>query len=199
MVMTQSAHLTPTQARLNPVPFMIRQVLLITCALTFAGSTWYIAVNMTTPSDLTAIYNCSAFFAYVFSIFMLGEKPRGDKIFSVVVAIIGVLIVAYGDQGDVKQGEEVAAADRLLGNIIIGVGSVLYGFYEVLYKKMACPPEGVSPNRSVIFANTIGSCLGFITLVPLALHANPVPFANGVIVCALDPAADTACAWVREV
>lgn len=144
---------------------MIRQIVLITCALTFAGSTWYIAVNLTTPSDLTAIYNCSAFFAYVFSIFMLHERPRGDKIFSVVVAIIGVLIVAYGDKGNVTKGEEVQAADRFLGNIIIGIGSVLYGFYEVLYKKMACPPEGVSATRSVIFANTIGSCLGFITLV----------------------------------
>ncbi|KAI5793159.1 hypothetical protein EDC01DRAFT_655388 [Geopyxis carbonaria] len=172
MVMTQNARLSHHHARVNPVPFMIRKILLITCVLTFAGSTWYIAVNMTTPSDLTAIYNCSAFFAYVFSIFMLGEKPRKDKIFSVLVAIIGVLIVAYGDQGDVEKGHETEAANRLFGNILIGIGSVLYGFYEVLYKKMACPPEGVSAGRSVIFANAVASGLGIVTLTVLWI---PIP------------------------
>jgi len=167
MAVTQSPILSHSQQRVNPWPVMLRKIFLIVCALTVAGSTWYIAVNMTTPSDLTAIYNCSAFFAYVFSIFLLKEKPRKDKIFSVLVAIIGVLIVAYGDRGSVEAGHEVEASNRLWGNLIIGVGSVMYGFYEVLYKKLACPPEGVSAGRSVVFANTVGSCLGFLTLTVL--------------------------------
>lgn len=167
MIRAGHPRLSPMQIRVSPWSFIIRQILFITCALTVAGSTWYIAVNMTTPSDLTAIYNCSAFFAYVFSIFMLHESPRKDKIFAVVVAIIGVLIVAYGDISTVKKGQESAAHTRAWGNIIIGVGSVLYGFYEVLYKKLACPPEGVSPSRSVIFANVVGTGIGIFTLVCL--------------------------------
>ncbi|TGZ81560.1 putative DUF6-like integral membrane protein [Ascodesmis nigricans] len=165
MIMAHSPRLSHTQSRINPIPFMFRKIILITISLTIAGSTWYIAVNLTTPSDLTAIYNCSAFFAYVFSIFLLHEKPRRDKIFSVAVAIIGVLVVAYGDTSSNSDTEE--AQNRLLGNIIIGIGSVMYGFYEVLYKKLACPPDGVSNARSVIFANTIGSCLGLVTLIIL--------------------------------
>jgi len=144
---------------------MVRRVFFITATLTIAGSTWYVAVNMTTPSDLTAIYNCSAFFAYVFSIFMLKERMRADKIISVVVACVGVLIVAYGDRGTVEKGQEEAAANRTLGNLIIGVGSVIYGFYEVLYKKAACPPEGVSSSRTIIFANAMGTGFGVTTLV----------------------------------
>lgn len=165
MIQHQSIRLTPAQTRTSPLLFIVRQILFITCALTFAGSTWYIAVNMTTPSDLTAIYNCSTFFAYVFSVMMLGERVRTDKVGSVVVAIVGVLIVAYGDGAEAPAGEEVAAGRRLMGNIVIGIGSVLYGFYEVLYKKMACPPTGVSTGRSVIFAVTVCSALGFVTLV----------------------------------
>jgi drug/metabolite transporter (DMT)-like permease len=127
-----------------------------------------VAVNMTTASDLTAIYNCSAFFAYAFSVPLLNDKLRFDKIFSVVVAIIGVLVVAYGDTGPgIGEGEEVNTDNRSLGNIIIGVGSVLYGLYEVLYKKLACPPQGTSPGRSMIFANTVGSCIGTFTLLVL--------------------------------
>lgn len=151
---------------------MLRTIAIITCALTVAGSTWYIAVSLTTPSDLTAIYNCSAFFAYAFSIPLLGERVKTEKMVSVAVAIMGVLIVAYGDGAGSREPvekagkrDEVGGSTRIVGNVIIGVGSVLYGFYEVLYKKMACPPEGTSSGRSVIFANTVGSGIGAFTLV----------------------------------
>jgi drug/metabolite transporter (DMT)-like permease len=151
----------------------------VTCALTVAGGSWYVAVNLTSPSDLTAIYNCSAFFAYAFSVPLLKEKLRFDKSFAVLVAIVGVLIVAYGDAKAPKHGgksggssgggggEDKEAKNRVLGNLIIGVGSVLYGFYEVLYKKLACPPEGTSPGRGMIFANTFGSLMGSFTLLVL--------------------------------
>lgn len=175
----------------------------VTCALTVAGGSWYVAVNLTSPSDLTAIYNCSAFFAYAFSVPLLHEKLRWDKSFAVLVAIIGVLVVAYGDAKPTKHGGKSGgsvggspqnppteavddgkeAKNRLLGNIIIGIGSVLYGFYEVLYKKLACPPEGTSPGRGMIFANTFGSLIGTFTLtvlwipLPILHYTGLEPFA----------------------
>jgi drug/metabolite transporter (DMT)-like permease len=165
----------------SPVPYMLRMTAFVTCALTVAGGSWYVAVNMTSPSDLTAIYNCSAFFAYVFSVPILKDKIRFDKSFAVIVAIIGVLVVAYGDAKPTKHGgksggsvgggpqdkEAIEASTRVLGNLIIGVGSVLYGLYEVLYKRLACPPEGCSPGRGMIFANTFGSLIGTFTLTVL--------------------------------
>jgi len=164
---------------------MLRKTALVTCALTVAGGSWYVAVNLTSPSDLTAIYNCSAFFAYAFSVPILKEKLRFDKSFAVVVAIVGVLVVAYGDSTPTVHGgksggsvggspktpptdsEGSEASNRVAGNLIIGVGSVLYGFYEVLYKRLACPPEGTSPGRGMIFANTFGSLIGTFTLLVL--------------------------------
>lgn len=149
----------------------------VTCALTIAGGSWYVAVDMTSPSDLTAIYNCSAFFAYAFSVPLLKDKIRFDKSFAVLVAIVGVLVVAYGDAsptkhggksgGSVGGGPEREAKNQVAGNLIIGVGSVLYGLYEVLYKKLACPPEGTSPGRGMVFANTFGSLIGSFTLLVL--------------------------------
>jgi drug/metabolite transporter (DMT)-like permease len=159
MVETQELDVPRNQH--SPIPYFIRMTAFVTCSLTVAGGSWYVAVNLTSPSDLTAIYNCSAFFAYAFSVPLLKEKLRWDKSFAVFVAIIGVLVVAYGDA---KEGE---AKDRLLGNLIIGVGSVLYGLYEVLYKKLACPPEGTSAGRGMIFANTFGSLIGCFTLFVL--------------------------------
>ncbi|KAB8073164.1 hypothetical protein BDV29DRAFT_201960 [Aspergillus leporis] len=170
MVETQDLHVT---SRRSPVPYMIKTTAFVTTALTVAGGSWYLAVNMTTASDLTAIYNCSAFFAYAFSIPLLNDKLRFDKVFAVIVAIVGVLVVAYGDRDDDKTADgtpgkgQGQVRNRLLGNLIIGIGSVLYGLYEVLYKKFACPPEGTSPGRSMVFANTFGSLIGCFTLIVL--------------------------------
>lgn len=163
--MVESADLTVPRGQKSPIPYMLRMTAIVTCSLTVAGGSWYVAVDLTSPSDLTAIYNCSAFFAYAFSVPLLKEPLRWDKSFAVLVAIIGVLIVAYGDK--TAEGEESEASNRLLGNMIIGVGSVLYGLYEVLYKKLACPPEGTSPGRGMIFANTFGSLIGSFTLLVL--------------------------------
>lgn len=177
MVESKDLHLTGRDAHKSPIPYMLRTTAFVTTALTIAGGSWYVAVNMTSASDLTAIYNCSAFFAYAFSIPLLKDKLRLDKMFSVAVAIAGVLIVAYGDKGKpAKHGghsggsvggrppSEEGPNNRALGNIVIGVGSVLYGLYEVLYKKYACPPEGTSPGRGMIFAMAFGSMIGCFTL-----------------------------------
>jgi drug/metabolite transporter (DMT)-like permease len=179
MVQSQNLHLTTATTSKSPWPYMFRTTAFVTTFLTIAGGSWYVAVDMTSPSDLTAIYNCSAFFAYVFSIWLLHDKLRLDKLFSVGLAIAGVLVVAYGDKEDPKTpgqhggaaggrpGGSGPASHRVLGNVIIGIGSILYGLYEVLYKKLACPPEGTSPGRGMIFANAVGSMIGLFTFTVL--------------------------------
>ena len=171
MVETRELHVSAHDSLKSPVIHMIKMTSLVTTALTIAGGSWYVAVDLTTGSDLTAIYNCSAFFAYAFSIPLLKEKFRLDKTVSVVVAVIGVGIVAYGPGGEPAGVPDSAAAQeashRALGNIIIGVGSVLYGLYEVLYKRYACPPEGTSAGRGVIFSIMFASLIGAFTVLVL--------------------------------
>lgn len=180
MIQHQTLHPTPRQSLVSPVRHMAKIVTFVTCALTLAGGSWYVAVNLTTASDLTAIYNCSAFFAYAFSIPILHEKVRASKVVAVAIAVAGVFVVAYGDTSPAKHGSKSgggaggekappsdAAENRAFGNLVIGVGSVLYGLYEVLYKRLACPPEGASPEKGMIFANTFGSLIGLFTLCVL--------------------------------
>ena len=179
MVQSQDLYLSPTTTSRQPWSYMLKTTAFITTFLTMAGGSWYVAVNLTSPSDLTAIYNCSAFFAYVFSILLLNDKLRMDKMVSVALAIVGVLVVAYGDSEEPKHGSHSGGStnpnqdpddrpdSKLVGNLMIGIGSVMYGLYEVLYKKYACPPEGTSPGRSVIFANTFAGMIGTFTLCVL--------------------------------
>jgi drug/metabolite transporter (DMT)-like permease len=182
MVRYQDLYLNPNTTATSPWPYMVKTTSFITTFLTMAGGSWYVAVNLTSPSDLTAIYNCSAFFAYVFSILLLHDKLRLDKMVSVFLAILGVLVVAYGDTEEPKHGSHSGGStnpdadppdNKLVGNLIIGIGSVMYGFYEVLYKKYACPPEGASPGRSIIFANSFAGMIGTFTLCVLWI---PLPF-----------------------
>ena len=183
MVQSQDLHLERRESHRSPWMYMFRTTALVTSALTIAGGSWYLAVDLTTPSDLTAIYNCSAFFAYAFSIPLLGDKLRFDKVFAVLVAIAGVLVVAYGDTGesegvggaavDAAKAGKPEAKNRAVGNLVIGVGSVLYGLYEVLYKKKMCPPEGTSPGRGMTFAMTVAGMIGCFTLTVLWI---PLPF-----------------------
>ncbi|KAK3986751.1 hypothetical protein QBC44DRAFT_332672 [Cladorrhinum sp. PSN332] len=159
----------------SPWAYLARTTAVVTTALTVAGLSWYIAVSMTTPSDLTAIYNCNAFFAYAFSVPLLKERLRADKMLAVGVAILGVLVVAYGDgnsSNNLPSDEAEELTSRFAGNVIIGLGSVLYGLYEVLYKRLACPPEGTSANRKMMFANTFGSLIGVFTVLVLWI---PIP------------------------
>lgn len=184
MVAWQDVDAHVRHARTSPVPYVLRTIAFVTMALTVAGGSWYVAVDMTTASDLTAIYNCSAFFAYAFSVPLLHERLQWGKVAAVAVAVLGVFVVAYGDTAPNKQGSQSGAGaagldpdsddaapgearNRALGNIVIGVGSVLYGLYEVLYKRLACPPDGTSAGRSMIFANFVGTCIGLFTLTVL--------------------------------
>ncbi|KAI5291852.1 hypothetical protein KEM54_005288 [Ascosphaera aggregata] len=197
MVQSRELHLSQRAQLTSPIPYLPRTIAAVTCALTCAGCSWYIAVNLTTPSDLTAIYNCSAFFAYAFSIPLLGDKLRVDKVLSVAVAIVGVLIVAYcpstegGGEQQVTEADLTESSNRALGNLIIGVGSVLYGLYEVMYKRYACPPEGTSAGRGVIFANTVASLIGLFTILFLWI---PLPVLHWLGLETFEmPDAHTAC------
>jgi hypothetical protein len=55
--MVESQQLHPGRHAPDPTRYMIRTTIIVACALTVAGASWYVAVNMTSPSDLTAIYN----------------------------------------------------------------------------------------------------------------------------------------------
>lgn len=152
--------------------YIFGKTLIIAVILTLAGSTWYGAMSMTYASDVTAIYNCSAFTAYAFAIPLLNEKFSWLKASSVVIAIAGVFIVAYSDTSSAaKREEEELYPYRFWGNLIILIGAILYGYYEVLYKKYTCIPDHLSkvitPRRQMTFANFIMGLLGIYTFIIL--------------------------------
>lgn len=178
LLVTQNPHL-PTNSSLTACVrvlvatpafrYLATKTAIISVVLNLAGLTWYAAMSMTYASDVTAIYNCSAFTAYAFAIPILHEKFTWLKMSSVAVAVFGVFVVAYSGS-DAPAGEGQYPY-RLWGNLLISVGAVLYGYYEVLYKKYACIPSHtaalITPRRQLTFANFVMAMLGGFTLVLL--------------------------------
>src|SRR5205085_2160064 len=60
--------------------YILKISLLFACCICVPGYIWYISVNLTTMAKLTAIYNTSCFWAYVFSIILLSESIKLEKI-----------------------------------------------------------------------------------------------------------------------
>lgn len=100
---------------LSPQKYMFYVIGTLTVTLTIAASTWFLAVSLTSTSDVTAMYNCSAFFAYAFSIPLLGERFRKDKAFAVGLAIMGVFLMAWATNDD---SGSIAAHRRFLGDAV---------------------------------------------------------------------------------
>lgn len=176
----QNPHLSSSNSIIECITSFVRtpairytytRAFFITIVLTVAGGTWYGAMAMTYAADVTAIYNCSAFTAYAFAIPILKEKFSWVKVTSVLIAVAGVFIVAYSDPS--LNASEAVYPYRFLGNLIIFVGAILYGYYEVLYKKYLCiPPHAariITPRRQLTFANFAMGLIGLFTLAILLL------------------------------
>jgi drug/metabolite transporter (DMT)-like permease len=100
---------------------------------------------------VTALWNANAFFAYVFSVVLLGVPLDTRKLGAVLIATAGVLAVVYGGSQNSESSEDEAttedsshSAAPLLGNVLTLIASMTYGLYQVLYKKYAA----LSPDNS---------------------------------------------------
>jgi drug/metabolite transporter (DMT)-like permease len=100
-------------------------------------------------TDVAAIWNANAFFAYVITVKMFKLPWEGKRVFAVLLATAGVMAVIYGGastQGDNNGQPEVTravptATAPLLGDLLTLIASVGYGFFQVFYKRYLALPS----------------------------------------------------------
>lgn len=158
--------LAQTQAG-SPLKFLLITMGFLTIVLTASGLSWFLALAWTTPADLTAIYNCSTFFAAAFSVPLLKERLGLWSIVAVALSIIGTFVIAYGDTTAKHDPTEKVGTSRLFGNIIACVGALAFGLYEVLFKKWACSSQPISPGQSLPLTLLASALTGFYTFIVL--------------------------------
>ncbi|GAW03599.1 duf6 domain [Lentinula edodes] len=130
-----------------PVNKFTYLMLTLTAAITMPALLWFAAIEMASVTDVTAIWNTNAFFAYVFSVKIFGLKWESRKLGAVVLATLGVLAVVYGGSTVSSPSDTVEEADLsfpkstgpLVGDILTLIASVGYAGYQVYYKKHVSP------------------------------------------------------------
>ena len=100
-------------------------------------------------TDVAAIWNANAFFAYVITVKMFKLPWEGKRMFAVLLATAGVMAVIYGgasiqkindEQPEVSLRAIPTATAPVLGDLLTLIASVVYGLYQVLYKRYLALP-----------------------------------------------------------
>ncbi|TFY80947.1 hypothetical protein EWM64_g3063 [Hericium alpestre] len=104
-------------------------------------------------SDVTAIWNTNAFFAYIFTVKLFKLNWEARKLVAVLLATIGVMAVIYGGsqqpaEPEVRIGvtDDAARVDRrafrtaFIGDALTLAAAIGYGLYQVFYKRYAALP-----------------------------------------------------------
>ncbi|KAF9237341.1 hypothetical protein BU15DRAFT_76057 [Melanogaster broomeanus] len=130
-------------------------IISITALYSIPALLWFAAVPLASVTDVTAIWNANAFFAYIFSVRLLRLKWSNLRLFAVSMATLGVLTVVYGGTTSSPGPESynanlISASGPFIGDMLTLVASVGYGFYQVLYKKyVALPTDPELASESV--------------------------------------------------
>ncbi|CAE6463421.1 unnamed protein product [Rhizoctonia solani] len=114
-------------------------VTLLTAGITCPALLWYASVSLASLSDITALFNTHAFWAYILSTALLpppADQPRWQpyKLIAVLLACVGVFITVYGSADEASPG-----SNPFLGSLLALISAVSYALYQVAYKKWAVP------------------------------------------------------------
>lgn len=186
-------------------PFLFKKFLMLvmglTLGITLPGLLWFAAVSLASITDVTAIWNTNAFFAYVIAVKLFNLKWEPRRLAAVVLATSGTLAVVYGgsrssapDEASTQEvtHQRILPSAPLLGDLLTLVASVCAGLYQVMYKKYAALPSDPEvaaegqytrlPDSEAPNSNSIHGLPPSDTLVPLpfGLHPNLLTSAIGL-------------------
>ncbi|WRT69557.1 uncharacterized protein IL334_006544 [Kwoniella shivajii] len=113
-----------------------RKIVYLTSILSIPALSWYIAMALSPPVDITAIYSTSAFATYGFSMILLGTPLSKTTTLSILLAFTGVVVISIDGLTDGTEG----MLGRVIGDSIMLFGAIILGLYEVIYKLAL--PEG---------------------------------------------------------
>jgi drug/metabolite transporter (DMT)-like permease len=138
---------------------------------------WYIALGSTTVGQVSAIFNTSCFFTYIFSLWILKQKSESRKLLAVVSSVLGILVITLEDTpwsfsdaenvGDLSTTDAAAVASHtasagssegetglvlsaMWANALLALSAVCYGLYEVIFAKYSTPsttPDSADRNE----------------------------------------------------
>ncbi|CAE6449465.1 unnamed protein product [Rhizoctonia solani] len=164
-------------------------VALLTTGITCPALMWYASVSLASLSDITALFNTHAFWAYILSTALLPpppDRPRWQpyKLMAVLLACVGVFVTVYGSADEASAG-----SNPFLGSLLALISAVSYALYQVAYKKWAVPSVSITSayddedDEAAPLAGDTGELAG--QALPFGLFANFVTSTAGLATLAV--------------
>ncbi|KAG8997516.1 hypothetical protein FRB90_012494 [Tulasnella sp. 427] len=136
---------------------LYRLIVGLTLGVTCPAVLWYVSVAFAPISDVTALFNTNAFWAYVLSVIMASSERsqiqwEWKKLLAVTAACGGVFAVVYGgaqsDHSETRTNTTLGAGSTIFGDGLALASSMCYALYQVLYKRYAVLEPDDDPNRT---------------------------------------------------
>ncbi|TXT16042.1 hypothetical protein VHUM_00545 [Vanrija humicola] len=121
---------------------LARKITPLTLLISAPALCWYVAMAFSPAMDITAIYATSAFHAYFFSLLLLGTRLTRTTVLAIALAFAGVIVLTLDGTSPGEMGK-----GRMFGDLVMVVGAILLGLYEVVYK-MVLPESPAEPRHA---------------------------------------------------
>ncbi|KAH7104781.1 hypothetical protein BKA62DRAFT_748595 [Auriculariales sp. MPI-PUGE-AT-0066] len=144
-----------------PIRRILLIILAVTCGVTLPALLWYASVSLTSISDITALWNANALWAYAFAVPILRTTWSGRAASAVIFAFVGTLAVVYGASGGTTDpsattpaGPSRDSAASLFGSSLAFVAGVTYALYQVVFKRFIALEVVITQHSGRRFSTT---------------------------------------------
>lgn len=126
LVLADQLRLSPLASWKDIMRVYSRKIAWLTILISIPALAWFVAMLYSPALDVSAIYATSAFWAYFFSMWLLGEQLSRITVGSIALAFAGVIVLSLDG---LKEGEEegTEGKGRAFGDIVMLIGTSLNG------------------------------------------------------------------------
>jgi solute carrier family 35 protein F5 len=116
-----------------PLTKLLRMAGSLSIFYCFADYFWYAALANVSVAAGTAIFNCSPFFVYCFSICFLRERVSLRKLAGVLLSFAGVTLIVFYQNDEATEVLAGVNTSNLsfTASLLVVVSAAFYGAYEV--------------------------------------------------------------------
>lgn len=118
LVLADQLRLTPLATWRDIIRAFGMKIFWLTVLISIPALAWFIAMLYSPALDVSAIYATSAFFTYIFSMWLLGERLSRVTAGSIALAFAGVIVLSL----DGLKDEQGPGRGRAFGDIVMLIG-----------------------------------------------------------------------------
>ena len=130
LVVADQLRLSPLASWTDVMRAYGRKIIWLTVLISIPALAWFVAMLYSPALDISAIYATSAFWCYLFGMWLLGEKLSRITVGSIALAFAGVIVLS---SDGLQEEEETEGRGRAFGDIVMLIGASACSMSSVLF------------------------------------------------------------------